>query len=224
VQKYERQRARAGISGILPAQSETTRIRILLVGDSITEGGASFSVYRYPLWKKLVEAKYPMIFVGTKSAGSPDGALAHEGYSGRNVEFIAERIAENFPKTPADIVLLHAGHNYAAEENPIPRILAATESMIATFRKVNPRVAVLVARPITSTKLPKYAYISALGLELDRLAKRLDTSEQPVMVVDQSSGFDPRQDTVNDLVHPNAAGAKKMAERWFEALEKILKK
>ncbi len=40
--------------------------------------------------------------------------------------------------------------------------------------------------------------------------------------MDQATGFDPAADTVADLVHPNATGAAKMRDRWFEALVQVL--
>ena len=196
--------------------------RIMPVGDSITEGGATFSVYRYPLLKKLKNAGYHIEYVGSRSSGSPDGPLAHEGHGGKNAEFLATVVPKVFRQYPADIVLLDAGHNHTVEEQPVPKIVAAIESMIAEFRKVNPRVVVMVAQVIHSGKLPKYSYIPALNEALAKMAERLNTPEQPVIVVNQAEGFDSNTDTIADKVHPNAVGAEKMADRWFDALTRIL--
>ena len=193
------------------------------VGDSITEGGASFSVYRYPLWKKLTAAGYSFVYVGSRTTPTPDGPLAHEGYGGKNAAFLAQTVPGNFQKYPADIVLLHAGHNYSVEMDPVPKIIAATENLIASLRAINPKVIVLVAQVIPSTKLPKYSYHPALNVALVEMAKRLNKPGQPVIIVDQASGFDAKADTVADLVHPNPTGAEKMASRWFEALQPIVK-
>ena len=43
-------------------------------------------------------------------------------------------------------------------------------------------------------------------------------------MVDQATGFDWKTDTVDDHVHPNAAGAAKMAARWLEALMPVVLK
>lgn len=45
------------------------------VGDSITEGGKSFSNYRYPLWEKLHAAGYHVEFVGSRTSKSRVGPL-----------------------------------------------------------------------------------------------------------------------------------------------------
>jgi acetyl esterase/lipase len=198
--------------------------RIMPVGDSITEGGPAFSVYSYPLWEKLVTAGYLVEYVGSKKSATRIGPLAHEGYSGKNAEFLATVVPKNFEQHPADIVLLHAGHNYTVEEAPVPKIITATESMIAGFRRTNPQVTVLLAKVICSGKLPKYSYIPQLNEELGKLALRLNKPGQPVVIVDQAEGFDPATDTIADHVHPNAKGAEKMAQRWFETLTPLLDK
>jgi lysophospholipase L1-like esterase len=205
-----------------PLHGAQKTYRIMPVGDSITEGGESFSNWRYPLWEKLFSAGYLVEYVGSRKSPSRIGDLAHEGYGGKNSGFLAATVPGNFKKHPADVVLLHAGHNQFADQKPVPRIVEDTEELIAGFRAVNPEVIVLLAQPITSGKLPKYSYIPELHGELAKLASRLDRAESPVRIVPQGEGFDPHKDTVADLVHPNESGAAKMAGRWFEALVKVL--
>lgn len=196
--------------------------RIMPAGDSITAGGDTFRVYREPLLEKLCAAGYLVEYAGSGKSESRLGSLAHEGHGGKNVEFLAGVIGDAFRKSPADIVLLHAGHNHFDHEKPIPGILAATESIVRTCREINPRVTVLIARVIPAGKLPKYAYIPALNREIPVLAARLDTPASRVIVVDQETGFNVKTDTIADLVHPNANGAQKMAQRWFDALVPLL--
>lgn len=196
--------------------------RIMAVGDSITEGADFFSTYRVPLWQKLSAAGYAVEFVGTRTSPSSAGPLAHEGYGGKNTEQLAALVPAHFAEHPADIVLLHSGHNHTVEEQPVPGIIAATERLIAAFRAVNPHVTVLLAQVIPAGKLPKYAYLPELNRALAQLTSRLDTPEQRVVLVDQATGFNWETDTVADKVHPNAAGAEKIATVWFAALKKIL--
>jgi lysophospholipase L1-like esterase len=193
-------------------------VRILPIGDSITEGGGQLC-YRPALAKLLKDAGYDVTFVGPKEA--PAG-LRHGGYGGKNAEQIAELYVGFYATTPADILLIHAGHNHFADQKPVPGILRATESMIANARKANPKATVLLAQVITSGKLPKYGYLPQLNQQLAKLATQLDRPEQRVILVDQASGFDWKTDAVADLVHPNAQGARKMADRWFQTLKPLL--
>jgi acetyl esterase len=210
------------VTGTAAAPAGTHPVRIMAVGDSITAGADFFSCYRYPLWEKLFAAGYVVEFVGTQQSESRIGPLAHEGYGGRNAAWLARTVPDHFREHPADIVLLHSGHNYSIEEEPVPLIVAATESLVTAFRETNPRVTVLLAQVIPAGKLPKYTYIPELNAALARLATRLDHPDQRVVIVDQATGFDWETDTVADKVHPNAAGAEKMAAAWFRELRKIL--
>ena len=198
--------------------------RVMPVGDSITQGGSNFDSYRYPLWEKLFTAGYLIEYVGSRTNQSRIGPLHHEGYGGKTVEYLATTAARSFQKYPVDIVLLHAGHNHTAEKHPVNGIIAATAALIGSFRAANPQVIVLLAQVIPSGKLPKYSYIPQLNQELGELAKRLHTAKQPVILVNQAEGFDWTTDPIDDLVHPNARGAEKMAARWFEALTQVMEK
>lgn len=208
----------------VPSWGQGNIIRIMPVGDSITEGGSSFSNWRYPLWEKLYTAGYLVKYVGSRKSPSRNGNLLHEGYGGKNSGFLASTVPANFKKFPADVVLLHAGHNQFADQKPVPQIILDTQSLIQSFRDVNPKVTVLLAQPIPSAKLPKYSYMPELHLKLAALAKFLDTPDSRIMIVPMADGFDPVKDTVADQVHPNASGAAKMTNHWFAGLVKVLEK
>lgn len=209
-----------------PAPTTARPVTLMPLGDSITEGGAGFSAYRYPLMEKLLGAGYHVAYVGSKTthplAGSPLGALPHEGYAGRNVGFLRTQFEALYRKNPADILLIHAGHNQSADQQPIPGMIKDTQAIIAAARAINPKVTILLGQVITSGKLPKYAYIPAYNRALVALATELNTTASPVIPVDHAAGFEWRTDTIGDRVHPNAQGAEKMAARWFDALKTVL--
>ena len=197
--------------------------RLLAIGDSITQGGKTFVTYRLPLDQKLRAAGWSYEFVGTQQSEGPNGPLWHEGYGGKNAEFLAGLMPQKLRQLKQDIILLHCGHNHAAEEKPVPGILAAERAIIGAARKQNPKVVVLLAQVIPSGKLPKYGYIPELNQAQVLLARELSRPEAPVMIVDQATGFDPKKDTILDKVHPNAQGAEKMANKWFSALKPWMK-
>ena len=206
----------AGLAAVASAQS--TPPRIMALGDSITQGGKTFVTYRLPLEQKLRAAGLPFEFVGSQQSEGPGGPLWHEGYGGKTAEDLAKMLPAKLKQHSADILLIHAGHNHSAEEKPVPGIVAATRSMIESGRKNNPHMVILLAQVIPSGKLPKYAYIPELNQALVLLARELHRPDQPVMIVDQYTGFDPQKDTIIDKVHPTASGAEKIATRWFVAL------
>ncbi|MBC9797153.1 alpha/beta hydrolase fold domain-containing protein [Sinomicrobium weinanense] len=214
----------------LNAQSEEDKpdkppsFSLMGFGDSITEGGAAFSSYLFPLWEKLLRAGYIVDFVGPRQAPTRIGVLNHAGYSGRTAEFLEGQIDSIYRKYPADVVLLHAGHNHFAEEQPVSGILDAQRSIISRIKKINPDALILVARVIESGKLPKYSYIPKLNAGIGELVKELRQNCPGIYLVDQSASFHWETDAIQDKVHPNSQGAEKMAETWFRELEKHLKR
>lgn len=135
------------------------RFTLMGLGDSITEGGSSFSSYLYPLWERLFATGYDFDMIGPRESECRIGKLAHCGFSGKNIEFLAERIDSIYRKYPADFVLLHAGHNHFVEEKPVKGMIAAYRKVIASILQINPNAHVLMAQVVESGKLPKYSYI-----------------------------------------------------------------
>ncbi len=213
------------LGAALSGAAEPAPSRIMAVGDSITQGGGkTFATYRLLLAEKLKAAGVRCEFVGSRPTEGSATPLWHEAYGGKNAEYLASILEAKLKAHPADIVMLQAGHNHFIEEKPVAGIVAAHREMVATARRLNPKAIVFIAQVIPSGKLPKYAYIPDLNVALAALVKELHRPEQPVYLVDLATGFDPAEDTIADRVHPNAAGAEKIAERWREALVRALKR
>ncbi len=203
------------------ADENPVRTTILALGDSITQGGGSrFDSYTAPLWSLLYAEGYAFDFIGPKSFTARTGAVKNCGFSGRNVEFLDSKIDSLYRKYPADIVLIHAGHNHFIEEKPVDGMIKAHRSIISKIRAINPDVKILVAQVITSGKLPKYSYIPEFN---DRLAEMVrDIASDNVRLVNVAEGFDWQRHTISDKVHPNRAGAEHIAGRFMAALREVL--
>lgn len=201
---------------------EAERITILGLGDSITEGGDSFTSYLNPLMNKLQDAGHNVEFVGPRECKSAGKEIHHCGFSGKTVEYLDANIDSLYRLYPADIVLLHAGHNHFIEEKPIPGMIASYKRIIQKILAINPKAKILIAQVIPSGKLPKYAYIPDLNIKIKEMVSQLNMSN--VFLVDQANGFDWQTMTVEDKVHPNAVGADHMAATWMAALENIWRK
>lgn len=197
---------------------------ILGLGDSITEGGSAFKTYLHLLSQQLFTARYNVEFIGPNSDKSGMSNIKNAGYGGKNVEFLENCIDSIYTKYPANIVLLHAGHNHFSDENPVPGIVAAHKSIIKKIKAINPEVEIFVAQIITSGKLPKYSYIPKLNQQILLMVKQLHDEGHFVTIVNQAKGFNWKVDTIEDKVHPNEKGAKKMADKWFSSLIEILEK
>lgn len=197
------------------------RLTVMGLGDSITEGGDGFSTYLYPLWERLFAGGYDADFIGPRQSECRIGRLSHCGFSGKNVEFLEARIDSIYRKYPADVVLLHAGHNHFAEERPVEGMMRAYKSIIGKIHAVNPQALVFLAKVTPSGKLPKYSYIPELNRRIEAYVDSLKDGR--VVLVDMARGHDWRTMTIEDKVHPNKAGREFMAGRWFDAIRRTIR-
>ena len=201
-------------------KAECKRVTIIGLGDSITEGDENFQSYLFPLWEHLFAAGYKVDFVGPRSSNSRIGKIKHCGFSGKNAEFLETQIDSIYREYPADIVLLHSGHNHFNTENPVNGIINAQKSIIEKILTINPDAKVLVAKVIESGKLPKYSYIPELNNQIEKMVEDLNLPN--VILVDQSENFNWEKHSISDKVHPSPGGAEVMAEAWFEGLKHVL--
>ena len=214
----------------MAAPSWAAGFSICAVGDSITQGGSGCVAHRVALENVLNANNWSVEWKGTQVNSSWGSSQPCEGYSGNNAEQVAAQYVSHAASVSADVLLLHAGHNYNVDPDtsspaymPEADIVASATNahaqIIAAARAQNPNVVVLYAKVITSGKLPKYSYIPALNDAIGALAAELSTAQSPVVAVDMADGWDWTTDCVSDMVHPNATGADKMAAKWFAALQ-----
>ncbi len=196
---------------------------VLGLGDSITEGKGDNKSYLLPLKHKLDSAGYAIEFIGPNAHQSDSAYIMNAGFSGKNAEYLDTQIDSIYSLYTADIVLLHAGHNHFASENPIEGIIAAHKSIILKITKINPRVKIFVAQVIPAGKLPKYSYSPELNEQIQLLIAQMKSQGLPVTLVDQSKDFNWETHCLPDKVHPNDKGSALMATEWFLAIDQKLK-
>lgn len=202
------------------------------LGDSITQGSAEWGpTYRYHLWKRLTAGGFDVDFVGSQTAMySGDYPLAdfdqdHEGHAGWRVDQVLANITSWATDHRPDIVLIHLGTNDLNEGQPVEDTVTELVRVIDALRTVRPRVAVLVAQILPCD--PERAIVckpAEYDLYRQAVAKQaagLDRPDARVIAVDHFTFIDPKFDLADGL-HPNDAGDRKMAERWFEAIRSVL--
>lgn len=205
---------------------ELTPLRIMPLGDSITQSDAEHDSYRRPLFHALSQSRpsTAIDFVGglsTNHRGAPphpDFDLDHEGHWGFRVDEILERLPEWLEAHRPDVVLVHLGSNDVFQREPIDETMRELSELVETILTARPSATVFVAKIIPTTTPAVNARIDELNARLSRLE-----SDYPgaVRIVDQHAGFSAARMT-HDGVHPNEEGEHHMAERWLEALETIL--
>ncbi|MGH9380010.1 MAG: SGNH/GDSL hydrolase family protein [Thermoanaerobaculia bacterium] len=208
----------------VPAESAGEAVRILPLGDSITEGIDARSSYRYWLDRGLREAGVELDFVGSLRGpvGGADGNAFdadHEGHWGWRADEVAARLDSWLAAAEADVVLLHLGHNDLGAGEAPSEVAAEVAELVARIRDSPSRPHVLVAEVIP-VSVPALA--AGIGELNEALAARVEAIADPgVRLVDLATGFDAGRRTA-DGIHPNEEGARWMAERWLAALLDVL--
>jgi len=203
-------------------------VRIMPLGNSITQGDVEFGSYRRPLWHMLNKLGYNVDFVGSTRLHYPrheplipDYDMDHEGHRGWRVEHILARIEGEAELEVPDIVLIHLGTNDIFHHQENPGTVEELRRIILRLRELNPQIRILLAQIIPIDDKILFGEVEKLNALLPALAADLSTPLSPVILVDQFTGFDPGEDTY-DGVHPNKKGNIKMAERWHAGLISFL--
>lgn len=202
-----------------PVPDGKATVTILPLGDSITQGGSRFVSYIFPLWRRILDAGLDAEMIGPQEQSYQGTTLHHAGYGGKTIEFLDTQIDSLYRRYPADVVLIHAGHNHFVENDPVAGILSAHRSVIEKILSLNPSALIFVAQVVESGKLPKYSYIPDLNLKLKELVQSYASDQ--IRLVDAGKGFDWQTCTIDDHVHPNETGAGIIADNWFAALAPV---
>jgi acyl-CoA thioesterase-1 len=206
-----------------PQRSKVT-VKIMPLGDSITESTRRLNSYRYYLWHVLLDQGYHIDFVGSQYGvgngppANPDFDMDHEGHAGWRADEILNHIQTWATAASPDFVLIHIGTNDLSQGQSVASTVNDIRGIIDALRKVNPRIQILLAQLIAKTGVPS---IAVLNGNLPALVADKNRAESPIVLVNQYSGLDPSTMTY-DGTHPNAIGDSHMADRWFEKLAPML--
>ncbi|MCP4137687.1 MAG: cellulose-binding protein [bacterium] len=212
----------ACVSSIL--RKKTDSIKIMPIGDSITQGNAKHNSYRRPLYHLLTKAGYSVDFVGSLSTnlkGDPpikDFDTDHEGHWGWRAEQILEKLPCWLKRNRPDIALIHIGSNDILCKQGNEGTIKEIESIIAELRKSNPKVIIFLATVIPTKKEEDNDTIFYLNYIIKLLPRKLDMPLSPLYIVDQNTGFNAHMYTYDGL-HPNEEGEELMAQKWYDAMK-----
>lgn len=215
----------------IPSDSDN---RILPLGASRVEGARpNFESYRYELWKQLIDGAKEFDFIGTvdDEANYPayNGLTFdedHEGRGGWTSGQINANLEDWLSQTGApDIVLFSSpGGNDGLQNLSYEEAIANINSIIDILQASNPSVTILIEKlaPATSDRMvgDLKTYFERMQEDVVTIATEQSTSSSQVIVVDMSTGFD--DSFLADDVHYNEAGAKFIADRYYEVLSQVL--
>ncbi|MEM9934434.1 MAG: GDSL-type esterase/lipase family protein [Bacteroidota bacterium] len=217
------------------AQAPSTSInKIMPLGASRVEGARPvFESYRFELWKSLLDGGFTFDYIGTidDEASYPTFSSQtfdddHEGRGGWTSGQILSEISTWLTQTGSpDIVLFSSpGGNDALNRQPYEEAVANVNAIIDIIQDKNPNVTIIIEQPaparsdVMTPALTKY--FNDMYQEVVKIAAAQSTSTSTVLPVDMATGFN--DSFLADNVHYNEAGAKFIADRYYEVLRNRL--
>lgn len=221
---------------------ETEKLRIMPLGDSITDGftGDPVGGYRLTLWKMLEANGYTdqIDFVGPNWGG--DGIDPnHAGYSGYAIADIPGMRSGiyNFidwlmESNPADVVMLQIGTNDILSSYELDAMPERLELLVDTILEYLPEDGLLYLATIPYMDADVTNYTDAYTVEeMDKAVDDYNAAVKAMITEKQAEGKPIALSDINaqltkqdllDGVHPNATGYEKMGNYWYQKITEYL--
>ncbi len=214
-------------------------LRVMPVGDALTQGSSGDHTWRYHLWSHLEESGVDFSFVGPHddmysleeeahgdhSYAEPDFDTDHAARWGRSVNDMADGIAEVASEHEPHYLLVMAGTDDLLSGDDPDRVLEGIGETVSTVRVALEEARFVVGElpPVEGTGDDEAANarIEHFNMGLVDLAEQLSSEGSPVVVAQVAEGYAPEHDSW-DEVHPNARGEVKIAAGFADALAEPL--
>ncbi len=208
------------LTGASSASAESNGgVRIMPLGDSITDGITVSGAYRTALWQHFVSAGAKVDFVGSLYGGpSTLGDHDHEGHSGWRIDQIDSNVVTWLRNTTPRTVLLHIGTNDILQNYNVSTAPQRLSTLIDHILTTVPDVHLFVATIIPIANSSQDAAARTYNAQLPAIVQAKVSTGKHVVLVDMHSAL-----TTSDLadgVHPTATGYAKMADAWWSALQR----
>jgi lysophospholipase L1-like esterase len=209
------------VTGAGPAAAESNGgVRVMPLGDSITEGTQVPGGYRIGLWQRLAAGGYRVDFVGTQYNGPASlGDHDHEGHPGWRIDQIDANIAGWLSTANPRTVLLHIGTNDILQNYNVAGAPGRLSTLIDHITAGAPAADVFVATIIPLASASQEAAVRTFNAALPGIVQSKANAGKRVHLVDMHAALTAAD--LTDGIHPTAAGYDKMAATWYAALRSV---
>ncbi|WP_433047420.1 ricin-type beta-trefoil lectin domain protein [Dactylosporangium sp. CS-033363] len=199
-----------------PAYAESNGgVKIMPLGDSITDGFNVPGGYRINLWQRLAAGGITTDFVGSGFNGPSNlGDHDHEGHSGWRIDQLDANIVGWLRAYAPRTILLHIGTNDMNQNYDIANAPARLSALIDKIRANDPNVELFVAQITPESDATLESRVQSYNATIPGIVAQKGSKTH---LVDMHSAITTAD--LADGVHPNAGGYDKMGARWYSALQ-----
>jgi len=206
-------------AGIANAESNGG-VRVMPLGDSITEGTQVPGGYRIGLWQRLGANGFRVDFVGSQFNGPAAlGDHDHEGHPGWRIDQIDANIAGWMQTFTPHTVLLHIGTNDVLQNFNVSTAPNRLSTLIDHITNAAPTAEVFVAQIIPLANAGQENAVRTFNAAIPGIVQSKVNAGRHVHLVDMHSALTAAD--LTDGIHPTAGGYDKMAATWFNALRAV---
>jgi lysophospholipase L1-like esterase len=192
-------------------------VKVMPLGDSITEGTQVPGGYRIGLWQRLLTGRYTVDLVGSQFNGPAGlGDHDHEGHPGWRIDQIDANIGGWLSTSQPHTVLLHIGTNDILQNFNVSTAPNRLSTLIDHITNTVPSGEVFVAQIIPLANSGQETAVRTFNAAIPGIVQGKANSGKHVHAVDMHDALTPAD--LTDGIHPTASGYDKMAAVWYNAL------
>lgn len=214
-------------------------LRVMVVGDSLSQGSSGDYTWRYHLWSHLRETDVDVDFVGPydgvyglaeeefddQDYADPDFDTDHAARWGASAQDLAADVARVAAEYEPHYMLLLAGTEDILAGDGADRALEGIGETVSTVRVVRGGTRFVIGElpPVegTGNDGPVNDEIDRFNMGVVDLAEQLTSGDSPVVIARSADGYAPAHDNW-DEAHPNTRGELKIAAAFADALAEPL--
>ncbi len=232
-------------SAITAETESTEKIRVMPLGDSITDGYSTVGGYRNTLCDLLTEYGYADMvdFVGPNWGGSGYDPQ-HAGYSGYSIDNIPQEDSISGQRTglssfidwlmteyPADVVMLQIGTNDILSYYDLDNIAVRLENLVDTILTYIPEDGMLFLAPISCMDATNTLYINEYYFTVESMDEIVDTYNAAIQEIAERKEAEGKniafanvhatttKEDLCDGVHPSEDGYAEIGLNWYNYLK-----
>lgn len=195
-------------------------VRVLPLGDSITDGFNVPGGYRVGLWQRFGAGRFTVDFVGSQFNGPATlGDHDHEGHSGWRIDQLDANIVSWLQATTPHTVLLHIGTNDVIQNLNLANAPTRLGGLIDKITTTAPTAEVFVATIIPLASASQETAVRTYNAAIPGIVQSRVNAGRHLHLVDMHNALTAAD--LADGVHPTAGGYEKMAATWFTALQSV---